>query len=233
MRESDANKPADRTRRAKKVSWWQETILLLVLAIVVSALVKAFLVQMFFVPSGSMIPQFVKDDRILVEKISYWTGGPERGDVIVFRDPGRWMGVAPQPTGPQGVLSKIGLYPQGGHFVKRVIGVGRDHVECCDDQGRVMVNGVPLDEKAYLHKGVSPSDRPFDVVVPADHLWMMGDNRSNSQDSRAHQSRPGGGFVPLDDVVGKVWAIVWPSGRMEVLDDPATFGNPDLDSQSN
>ena len=214
------------------MAWWQETIILLVLAIAVSALVKAFFVQMFFVPSGSMIPQFVKNDRILVEKVSYWAGGPERGDVIVFRDPGRWLGVAPEPSGLRGVLSTVGLYPAGGHLVKRVVGVGGDHVECCDDQGRVLVNGVPLDESAYLRRGVSPSDRPFDVVVPADHLWMMGDNRSNSQDSRAHQSRPGGGAVPLDDVVGKVWAIVWPSDRMEVLDDPAAFDNPRLDADT-
>jgi len=232
MRDSQANEPAHRTGRGKKVAWWQETIILLVLAIAVSALVKAFFVQMFFVPSGSMIPQFVKDDRILVEKISYWTGGPERGDVIVFRDPGNWLGVAPEPTGLQGLLSTVGLYPAGGHLVKRVIGLGGDHVECCDDQGSVMVNGVPLDESAYLRRGVEPSDRPFDVVVPADHLWMMGDNRSNSQDSRAHQSRPGQGAVPLDEVVGKVWAIVWPSDRMEVLDDPATFDNPDLDADN-
>ena len=231
MRESGTNEPADGSGRVKKLAWWQETILLLVLAVAVSALVKAFLVQMFFVPSGSMVPQFVKNDRILVEKISYWTGGPERGDVIVFRDPGRWLGVAPKPTGLHGLLSTVGLYPQGGHLVKRVIGVGGDRVECCDDEGRVMINGVSLDETAYLREGISPSDRPFDVVVPADHLWMMGDNRSNSQDSRAHQSRPGGGSVPLDDVVGKVWAIVWPSDRMEVLDDPATFDNPELDAE--
>jgi signal peptidase I len=232
MRDSETTKPADRTVRRKKVAWWQETIILLVVAIVVSALVKAFFVQMFFVPSGSMIPQFALNDRILVEKISYWTGDPDRGDVVVFRDPGNWLGVAPKPTGLQGLLSTVGLYPAGGHLVKRVIGVGGDHVECCDDQGRLMVNGVPVDESTYLRKGVNPSDQPFDIVVPADHLWMMGDNRSNSEDSRAHQSRPGEGMVPVEDVVGKVWAIVWPAGRMEVLDDPAAFDNPDLDGDN-
>jgi len=210
---------------------WAETVVLLVLALVVSAIVKTFFVQMFFVPSGSMRPLFVDDDRILVQKISYWNGPVKRGDVVVFDDPGgRWLGVegAPRLSPVQKALSEVGLYPTGGHLVKRVIGVGGDHVVCCDKQGRVTVNKVPLSEKAYIMRGASPSDRPFDVTVPKGRLWVMGDNRSNSEDSRYHQDLPGGGTVPEKDVVGKAWAIVWPFDRAHRLSEPSTFENPRL-----
>ena len=210
---------------------WAETILLLVLALVVSAVVKTFFVQMFFVPSGSMRPLFVDDDRILVQKISYWGGDVHRGDVVVFDDPGgRWLGSegAPALTPVQKMLSEVGLYPTGGHLVKRVIGVGGDRVVCCDEDGRVTVNGVPLSEKSYVMPGATPSDRPFDVKVPRGRLWVMGDNRSNSEDSRYHQDLPGGGTVPEKDVVGKVWAIVWPFDRAHRLSEPSTFENPRL-----
>jgi signal peptidase I len=210
---------------------WAETVVLLVLALVVSAIVKTFFVQMFFVPSGSMRPLFVDDDRILVQKISYWNDPVKRGDVVVFDDPGgRWLGVegAPRLSPVQKALSEVGLYPTGGHLVKRVIGVGGDRVRCCDKQGRVTVNGVPLSEKSYIMRGATPSDRPFDVTVPKGRLWVMGDNRANSEDSRYHQDLPGGGTVPEKDVVGKVWAIVWPFGRAHRLAEPRTFENPKL-----
>jgi signal peptidase I len=219
--------------RRDRLPVWVETILLLVLALVVSALVKTFLVQMFFVPSGSMRPLFVDDDRILVQKVSYWGGGHvERGDVVVFDDPnGRWLGRegAQHLTPVQKLLSEVGLYPTGGHLVKRVIGIGGDHVACCDRQGRVTVNGVPLHEKSYLPKGTRPSERQFDVKVPKGRLWVMGDNRGNSEDSRFHQDLPGAGTVPENDVVGKVWAIVWPFGRAHVIHEPKTFENPRLE----
>jgi len=210
---------------------WAETVVLLVLALVVSAIVKTFFVQMFFVPSGSMRPLFVDDDRILVQKISYWNGPVKRGDVVVFDDPGgRWLGVegAPRLSPVQKALSEVGLYPTGGHLVKRVIGVGGDRVVCCDKAGRVTVNGVPLSEKSYIMRGALPSERPFDVRVPKGRLWVMGDNRANSEDSRYHQNLPGGGTVPEKDVVGKVWAIVWPFGRAHRLSEPSTFENPKL-----
>jgi signal peptidase I len=224
---------AGRGSRRNRFPVWAETLLLVVLALVVSAVVKTFFVQMFFVPSGSMRPLFVDDDRILVQKVSYWAGDVHRGDVVVFDDPGgRWLGTegAPKLTPVQKALSEIGLYPTGGHLVKRVIGVGGDRVACCDKQGRVTVNGVPLSEKSYVMPGASPSDRRFAVTVPQGRLWVMGDNRSNSEDSRYHQDLPGGGTVPTKDVVGKVWAIVWPFGRAHLLHEPKTFEDPRLDA---
>jgi signal peptidase I len=205
----------------KKLTWWQETFLLMGLALLASVLVKAFLVQMFFVPSASMRPELIEDDRILVEKISMWDGEVERGDVVVFEDPGGWLGAPPDPTGVQSLLSLVGLYPDGGHLVKRVVATGGDRIVCCDDEDRITVNGTPLRE-SYLRQDTSPSQREFDVTVPADSVWVLGDNRSNSQDSRFHL-RDRDGSVPLDNVVGRVWGIVWPTARFERLQRPEAF----------
>jgi signal peptidase I len=211
------------SRERKKMSWWQESILLLALALGTSIVVKAFFVQMFFVPSASMRPELKEDDRILVEKLSMWDGEVARGDVVVFRDPGGWLGATPEPTGLQALLSLVGLYPDGGHLVKRAVAVGGDHVVCCDRQGRITVNGLPLEEGEYLRSDVTPSQREFEVAVPEDAIWVMGDNRSNSQDSRFHMDGPADGAVPEGNVVGKVWAIVWPTDRWEVLETPDTY----------
>jgi signal peptidase I len=224
-----------RPRTSRSLPLWLETILLLVLALLVSAVVKTFFVQMFFVPSGSMRPLFVDDDRIIVQKVSYWAGEVKRGDVVVFDDPGgRWLGVegVTRLTPVQRGLSDVGLYPTGGHLVKRVIGIGGDHVVCCDKGGHVTVNGVALREKAYIMNGTAPSDRRFDVKVPRGRLWVMGDNRSNSEDSRFHQNLPGHGTVPANEVVGKVWAIVWPVTHAHLLHEPKTFENPQLEAST-
>lgn len=218
-----SKKAAEGARTKRRIPGWLELILLLATALALSVAVKTFLVQMFFVPSESMEPLFVTNDRILVQKVSYWSGGVERGDVVVFEDPGGWLGPGPELTPVQKALSTVGLYPEGGHLVKRVIGIGGDRVRCCDADGRVTINGVPLDERDYLAKGTSPSTRKFDVTVPDGQLWMMGDNRDNSEDSRYHQDLENGGTVPEDRVVGKVWAIVWPLGRFDLIDTPETF----------
>ena len=133
---------------------WQETLILLVIAVLLAVVLKAFFVQAFYIPSESMEPGLVKNDRILVQKVSYWGGGgPQRGDVVVFEDPGGWLGPerrrGPRQRGWPRRLEKIGLYPSGGHLVKRVIGVAGDTITCCDDQGRISVNGQPIDEKGY------------------------------------------------------------------------------------
>ncbi len=210
-------------RDRRKPAWWQELLILIGLALVVSLVVKTFFVQMFYVPSASMRPELVENDRILVEKFSSWDGEVERGDVVVFEDPGNWLGVAPEPTGIQALLSVVGLYPDGGHLVKRVIGVGGDEVRCCDKRGRITVNGVALHEKSYLAPGEKPSMIKFDVKVQPGYLWVQGDNRSNSADSRVHLGDPGGGQIPVEDVVGKVFMIVWPLDHARVVDRPATF----------
>jgi signal peptidase I len=202
-----------------------EMVLLLALALFLAVMIKAFLLQAFYIPSGSMNDTLVFNDRILVEKPSYWSGGPERGDVVVFEDPGGWLDESQdqKATGIARVMEVFGLYPTGGHLVKRVIGVGGDRVVCCDDKGRITVNDVPLDETDYLAPGVKPSERKFTVDVPDGYLWMMGDNRPNSADSRVHMGDPGGGFVPVDGVVGKVFAVVWPVGHAKVMHRPETY----------
>ena len=206
---------------------WQESLLLLAIALVLAIGIKYFFVQAFYIPSPSMEPMFIKNDRILVQKVSYWGDkGPKRGDIVVFKDPGSWLNADETRTASNPVtktLEAVGLYPSGGHLVKRVIGVGGDRVKCCDAKGRVTVNGKALDETSYLPKGTLPSEDPFDVRVPDGHLWVMGDNRSNSADSRYHMGEPGGGFVADDLVVGKVWALILPWKRAEWVHRPATF----------
>ena len=214
-------------RSKKSLPLWQETFVLLVIALGLAVVIKMFFIQAFYIPSPSMEPEFIKNDRILVQKMSYWGDGtPQRGDIVVFKDPGNWLSdaeTAPPSNAVVKVLERVGLYPTGGHLVKRVIGVGGDRVVCCDKAGRITVNGTPLNEKSYLPKGTKPSLTKFDIRVKPDHLWMMGDNRGNSWDSRGHMGDPGGGFVSVDSVVGKVFALVWPWNRAEWVRRPATF----------
>jgi signal peptidase I len=231
----------EKARKRKQLPVWQETILLLGIALVLAIVIKAFFVQAFYIPSQSMEPGLVKNDRILVQKVSYWGDkGPQRGDVIVFKDPGSWLG--PEDTqGPSSALArglaKIGLYPTGGHLVKRVIGVAGDEVTCCDKQGRLSVNGHALDESDYVKQDGTRCAAPMidcklDVgPIPEGYLLVMGDNRGNSADSTAHmcqdpeaeQCPPTRGLVPVDLVVGKVFALVWPRDHMQRITRPDVF----------
>ena len=204
---------------------WQESILLVVTAMVMAVVVKAFFLQAFYIPSESMEPTMLVDDKILVEKVSYWAGEPDRGDIVVFDDPGGWLNAAEsrQASNPvQRGLEVIGLFPTGGHLIKRVVGVGGDAVKCCDGTGHVTVNGTPLDEP-YLQDANANANQTFDVVVPKGHLWVMGDNRGNSADSRMHMGDPGGGFIDQDAVVGKAWLRVWPLSRLGFMSGPDSF----------
>jgi signal peptidase I len=223
---SPAPSPA-RAEEKESLPVWQESLLLLAIALVLAIGIKYFFVQAFYIPSPSMEPMFIKNDRILVQKVSYWGDKtPKRGEIIVFKDPGNWLDGDETRTASNPItktLEAVGLYPSGGHLVKRVIGVGGDRVKCCDKQGKITVNGTPLDETSYLPKGTLPSDEEFDVRVPEEHLWVMGDNRDNSYDSRGHLGDPGGGMVSDDLVVGKVWALIWPWKRAKWVHTPESF----------
>lgn len=213
------------------LAWLRETAIIVVSALVLSMLIKTFLAQAFYIPSGSMEQTLAVGDRVLVNKLAPGPFDVNRGDIVVFRDPGGWLPQdrGPGPTGVRGVavdvLTFVGLLPQdsGEHLIKRVIGLPGDVVECCEEQGRVTVNGVPLDEP-YLAAGVRPSETEFATVVPEGHLWVMGDNRQNSQDSRYKQGDPGGGSIPVDEVVGVAFVTLWPVDRWQILRNPgATF----------
>jgi signal peptidase I len=205
---------------------WMELLLVVGIALVLAVIIKTFLAQAFYVPSESMEKTLMPNDRIIVEKVSSWTGGePQRGDIVVFKDPGGWLNPTQvrTATGPMAkALEAIGLYPTGGHLVKRVIGVGGDTVRCCDAKGRMEVNGTPLNE-GYLAPGDKPSLVPFTINVPKGYIWVQGDHRSDSEDSRYHRGGPAGGAVPVDDVVGRVVALVWPWGHARTFPRPATY----------
>ncbi|WUD77951.1 signal peptidase I [Streptomyces sp. NBC_00510] len=229
----DAPEAPARRRRPRRVRaqrpWWQELPILVVVALVMALGIKTFFVQAFSIPSGSMQNTLQVGDRVLVDKLTPWFGAtPQRGEVVVFRDPGGWLRGQPQQSGGN-VITKafafIGLAPSSDErdLIKRVIAVGGDTVEC--ERGEpVTVNGKPLDEP-YVYPGATPcDDLPVGkVTVPEGHLWVMGDHRDASWDSRAHVNEPGGGFVPLDDVVGRAFVVAWPVPRWSTLPVPATF----------
>lgn len=236
----------------KHLPVWQESILLLAVALGLAVLIKALFVQAFYIPSESMEPGLVKNDRILVQKVSYWFGGqPKRGDVVVFEDPGEWLGAAdsPPPTGLANVLSKVGLYPTGGHLVKRVIGTEGDVVVCCDKEGRISVNGKVLDESDYLGPDPGACSAVLDDYlteaktalakpcswtigpVPAGKLLVLGDNRGHSADSRVHLCSADedpctqSPWVDKSLVVGKVFTLIWPRDRWTWVSRPEVFND--------
>lgn len=219
-----ANPPEQRAPQhavvKKKGGWLRETLGIVAIALVLSVIIKTFFMQAFYIPSESMENTLKVNDRIMVNKMASSEGQLNRGDVVVFIDPGGWLsGTQPQQTGAakvvSDVLSFVGLLPQnaGEHVIKRVVGLPGDTVACCGEDGRISVNGEPISEP-YLKEGVAPSEFEFEVVVPEGHLWLMGDNRSNSRDSRAHMGQPGGGFVPFDSVEGRAFVITWPFDRL-------------------
>jgi signal peptidase I len=208
-----------RATESKGLGLLRETAIIVVSALVLSWLIKTLLVQAFFIPSPSMSDTLVTGDRVMVSRLVPRVLDIHRGDIVVFKDPDNWLRgeYTPPDYGPVGNavvtgLTAIGLMPQdtGEHLIKRVIGLPGDHVTCCDADGKVEINGVAITETAYLLPGSIPSQRPFDVVVPEGKLWVMGDNRQNSADSRYHMDDPSGGFVPIDNVVGTAFATVWP-----------------------
>jgi signal peptidase I len=191
---------------------------LLVVTAVVVALVRSLLVQSFVVPTGSMTPTVRPGDRVLVSRLSHLTGADvHRGDVVVFDGAGVFEPL-PAAAGSslasagRAVASALGLPVGSSDYVKRVVGLPGERVVCCDRQGRITVDGVALTEP-YLAPGEAPSTVRFDIVVPPGRLWVLGDHRSDSADSRAHLGDPGGGTVPIGHVVGRVTGIYWPLSR--------------------
>ncbi|MCU1436005.1 MAG: family signal peptidase [Pseudarthrobacter sp.] len=211
--------------------WLKEVATVVVIAVVLSFLIKTFLFRAFYIPSESMVSTLDVNDRIFVNLLVPEPFALSRGDVVVFRDTQGWLAEMPEKeAGPftwvQDGLTFVGLLPDNSeqHLVKRVIGLPGDTVICCDVGGKLTINGVPLEE-SYVNAAEPPEIRAFDVVVPEGKVWVMGDNRNHSADSRAHLDS-NGGFVDLVDVEGKAAVIAWPLNRITVLDNyPDVFRN--------
>lgn len=189
------------------------SLLLLVL------LVRAFLVTPFGIPSASMEDTLLVGDRILVSRLTA-PADLQRGDIVVF-DASQAFNLRVPERGVVQTLVEAGqsLFGKGQptDYVKRVIGLPGDRVKCCAPDGRLEINGVAVDEP-YIAPGAVPSTMTFDVTVPDDRFWVMGDNRGASSDSRAHLGEPGSGMVPGEDIIGKVWVRYWPLGRLGDVD---------------
>ncbi|MFF3291139.1 signal peptidase I [Streptomyces sp. NPDC003023] len=232
---------AERRRLAKKVkrkrrrSAVKEIPILITVALLIALVLKTFLVQAFVIPSGSMEQTIRIQDRVLVDKLTPWFGSkPQRGDVVVFKDPGGWLPPEEKPAEDDPIVVKqvkqgltfIGLLPSDDErdLIKRVVAVGGDTVKCCGKDGRVTVNGVPLNEP-YLNPGDVPSTMQFEVKVPPGRLFVMGDHRSNSADSRFHLEEEGSGTVAQDQVVGRAVLIAWPLDHWRRLAEPETYAS--------
>ncbi|WP_202805886.1 signal peptidase I [Actinopolymorpha alba] len=235
----ESGKDDSARRSGKERSFWRELPVLVILALGLALLIKTFLIQAFYIPSESMENTLVPGDRVLVNKLSYRLGEIERGDVIVFNGADSWESevTIPEPEGaPQRFLQQVGElfgFTTVGEkdFIKRVIGLPGDRVVCCDKQDRITVNGKPLEESTYLYAGDAPSLTPFDIKVAPDRVWVMGDHRSASADSRSHLGDPGGGTIPTDHVLGRAFVVVWPLDRMALLNRPAAYAEAGLASQ--
>jgi len=239
VRPGDAEDASSLERPSRGKSIWRfirDILLILLAAIVISFLIKTFLIRSFYIPSPSMTNTLQVNDRIIVNELEPKLVPIHRGDIVVFKDPGGWLPPDTSTSEPSGVaafvdwsLSVVGLTApdSNDHLIKRVIGLPGDKVACCNSFGQMTVNGVALDEDKYvlLPPGVTKvSKDDFSVTVPKNSLWVMGDNRYNSQDSRYNRDKPGNGFVPYDDVVGRAVLITWPIDRWTLLDNyPVVF----------
>jgi len=216
--------------KKKGRSFWKELPVLIVVALLLTLVIKTYLIQAFYIPSGSMQNTLGIGDRVLVNKVVYDVRSIHRGDIVVFSGDGSWNPGTPPASSNfiarfgESVASMFGFARDQNDYIKRVIGIPGDHVACCDAEGRVTVNGIPLNEKSYLFPGNSPSESRFSVTVPANGLWVMGDHRDVSWDSRGHRDGyPGGGSIPESAVVGRAFIVIWPLSKWTVLPIPSTF----------
>ncbi|GAA3470926.1 signal peptidase I [Nonomuraea roseola] len=230
---SESQDKVDVAAARRKGSFWKELPVLVVLALLLALVVKTFVLQAFYIPSESMENTLLTNDRVLVNKLVYHTRDVERGDVVVFSGTDSWDESLPSEDSANPIAAffrwvgtAFGVVPGEKDYIKRVIGVGGDTVKCCDAKGRVTVNGTALDESSYLYPGNVPSQTYFAAKVPQGRLWVMGDHRQVSLDSREHTSDPGGGTIPVDQVIGRAFLIVWPFSRATTLSIPETFAQP-------
>jgi signal peptidase I len=245
----------------RPLSFVAEMVVLFIIALTIALLIKTFVVQPFFIPSGSMEDTLLVGDKVLVNKVVYDLRPIGRGDIVVFDGAGSWD----PPTTPTPASSNpfarvyddtlgrlvnsieglFGTSPGQTDYIKRVIGIPGDHVFCCDAHGQITVNGVPLQEQSYLFPGASPSAGRFNIVVPPGRLWVMGDNRIDSADSRLHdcsyvdatasvtcEPYDRDGTIPESAVIGRAFMIVWPPSRIKILPVPSTFGQPGLNGSA-
>lgn len=233
MTEAAEATPVSNRRRRGALRFLRDVLIIIVVAALISFVLKTFVVRSFYIPSGSMENTLLVNDRILVDELTPRWSPYTHGEVVVFKDPGGWLPVQPKrPARPaiiegfEWLLTEVGLSASDSkdHLVKRIIGLPGDHVVCCNEFGQITINGAPVDELSYLKLptgDTQASNMPFDVLVPEGALWVLGDNRDRSQDSRSHENTPTHGFVPLENVVGRAFLTIWPLGRFGGIDSHA------------
>jgi signal peptidase I len=224
----ETNGENETSETKRKRPFWRDLSIIVIAALILTILLKAFVVQVFSIPSASMENTLLVGDRILVNKMVYRFRPIERGDIVVFSGSGSWDPPTPAPGSLfdrvwGDVTGLVGIAGPGTDYIKRVVGVPGDHVVCCNALGQVTVNGVALSEKSYLYPDAAPSQIRFNITVPPGRLWVMGDNRADSDDSRYRTSDSGGGSIPASAVVGRAFLIIWPLSRITDLPIPNTF----------
>ena len=224
----------EQTKRRPRKLGWRFALLGLVLAVAISGLVRSLWLDVYFIPSASMEPLLRDGDRILVSRTDFAFDPVRRGDVVVFDGRGSFAplssGKGPAADVLTGAGHWLGLTGSDTTYVKRVIGLPGDRVVCCGADGRLTVNGQQLEER-YLYEGDAPSKLKFDVIVPDGRLWLMGDHRSKSADSRSLLGAPGGGMVPLERVIGRPVQIIWPLDRFAAIPRPTAAATTTTNGQ--